>query len=372
MRVPLSIACVTERPENNRDEHLARLIRPEILALRSYAVADASGRIKLDAMENPYSWPPDLFPGWQRLLAASPLNRYPEPAAPALADALRRKLALPEGQDLLLGNGSDEIIQMLTLALRRDLAVLAPTPTFVMYEMSAKVAGVPYTGVPLDPGFSLNADKLLEAAQRTHAGLIFIAYPNNPTGNLFDAGEIERVIRNTHALVVVDEAYFPFARCTFMDRIGEFDNLLVMRTFSKEGLAGLRLGFLAGHRNWIEAIDKLRLPYNINRLTQLTVTFALEHADVLEAQAARIRADRELLFDALAAMPTVQPWPSDANFILFSVARAEEVFKGLFARGVLIKNLSGSGLPGFLRVTVGTHEENHCFLQALRDVLAES
>ncbi|MHB1951733.1 MAG: histidinol-phosphate transaminase [Acidiferrobacteraceae bacterium] len=361
---------MTESPDNSPDSRLTRLIRSEVLALRPYAVPEAAGRTKLDAMENPYSWPAELVPEWQRRLAASPLNRYPEASAPALRSLLRRRLGLAPGSDLLLGNGSDEIIQMLTLALRRDLAVLAPAPTFVMYEMSAKVAGVPYVSVPLDPGFSLNAERLLEAAERCHAGLIFIAYPNNPTGNLFDEREVERIIRNTRALVVVDEAYFPFARRTFMGRLGEFDNLLVMRTLSKEGLAGLRLGFVAGRRDWIEVIDRVRLPYNINRLTELTVAFALEHADVLESQAERIRSERALLWKALAAIPGVRPWPSDANFILFHVADADAVFTGLLARGVLIRNLSAGSLSGCLRVTVGTPEENHRFLRALQDVLA--
>ena len=347
-----------------------RLIRPEVRALRAYEVADATGLIKLDAMENPYSWPPELVSKWQRLLAAAPINRYPDPGASVLRQVLRRRIGLADEFGLLLGNGSDEIIQMLLLALDRDCAVIAPTPTFVMYEMSAKTVGLPYVGVPLGPEFVLDAERLLEAAATVRPGVIFIAYPNNPTGNLFSTKEIERVIRGTDALVVVDEAYFPFAGSTFMDRLQEFENLLVMRTLSKEGLAGLRLGFIAGHRSWIDEIDKVRLPYNINCLTQITVAFALEQSRMLAAQAEQIRASRARLFEGLSAIPGIRAWPSDANFILFRTHGANEVFDGLRRRGVLIKNLAGSGLPGFLRVTVGTDEENRCFLQALRDEMA--
>ncbi|MHB8562533.1 MAG: histidinol-phosphate transaminase [Acidiferrobacteraceae bacterium] len=346
------------------------MIRPEVRALRAYEVADATGLIKLDAMENPYSWPPEIVSKWQQLLAVAPINRYPDPGASALRKVLRRRIGLADEFGLLLGNGSDEIIQMLMLALDRDCAVIAPTPTFVMYEMSAKTVGLPYVGVPLGPEFALDAGRVLEAAAAVRPGVIFIAYPNNPTGNLFAAEEIERIIRGTDALVVVDEAYFPFAGDTFIDRLQEFENLLVMRTLSKEGLAGLRLGFIAGHRLWIDEIDKVRLPYNINRLTQITVEFALEHSGMLAAQAEQIKVSRARLFEGLNAIPGIRAWPSDANFILFSTPGANEVFDGLRRRGILIKNLAGGGLPGFLRVTVGTAEENRSFLQALRDEMA--
>ena len=203
--------------------------------------------------------------------------------------------------------------------------------------------------------------------------MVFLSYPNNPTGNLFDDEDVETLIAETDGLVVVDEAYHPFCQKSFLDRLPRYDNLLVLRTFSKLGLAGLRLGVLAGGKAWLHQFDKVRLPYNINCLTQTSARFALDHLDVLEAQAAQIRRDRELLYTALTKLPGVKPWPSAANFILFRVdgRSATEVFEHLKRRHVLIKNLDTAGGPlqGCLRVTVGTAHENDAFLAALEKSL---
>ena len=224
-----------------------RWIRPEIQALSAYHVPPARGFIKLDAMENPYGWPPELVQAWLDTLRSVELNRYPDPGASELSDALRRVMQVPAGMQVVLGNGSDELIQMLALAVAAPgRVVLAPEPTFVMYRMIAQVAGMRYQAVALADDFSLDSGATL-AAIETHApAIVFLAYPNNPTGTLFDARVVEGVIGAAPGLVVVDEAYAPFTDASFMCRLGEFPNLLVMRTVSKMGLAGLRLGLLAG------------------------------------------------------------------------------------------------------------------------------
>jgi histidinol-phosphate aminotransferase len=215
---------------------------------------------------------------------------------------------------------------------------------------------------------------MLTAIERDDPAVIFLAYPNNPTGNLYPQAEVEAVLRAARGLVVLDEAYHAFAGASFMTHLKDFDNLLVMRTVSKQGLAGLRLGLLAGAPDWLAEFDKLRLPYNINVLTQISVDFALRHADVLEAQAAQLRHDRETLFAALSHLPDVRVWPSRANFLLFKTLgrSAREVFEELQRRGVLIRNLDkpGTALEGCLRVTIGTPEENDAFLAALAGALA--
>ncbi len=347
--------------------------RPDILAASAYHVPDAGGFIKLDAMENPYDWPPEMVDAWLDHLRQAHPNRYPDPQAPALKQALRRHAGVPEEMAILLGNGSDEIIQILLMALvgRAGATVLAPQPTFVMYREIARWLNLDFVGVPLRDDFGLDHEAMLNAIDRHRPKIVFLAYPNNPTGNLFDAAAVEAVIRAAPGLVVVDEAYAPFAGATFMDRLGEFDHLLVMRTLSKLGLAGLRLGFLAGPPVWLEQFDKLRLPYNINVLTQLSAEFALDHAEVFERQTAAIRAERDRLFQALAQLPGVEPFPSAANFILFRVAEADRVFEVLKRQRILIKNLSSASGPlhGCLRVTVGTPEETQAFLEALRAVL---
>ncbi len=344
------------------------IIRDDIRALSAYHVPASAGMVKLDAMENPYPLPAGLQAAVAARAAATALNRYPDPSAQALKARLRTAMNVPAGMDLVLGNGSDELIQMLALAVARPGAVmLGVEPSFVMFRMIAGFAGLRFAGVPLTGDFALDEAALLGAIRAEQPALIFIAYPNNPTGNLFDAAVIARVIAAAPGIVVVDEAYHAFAGASFMPRLAEFPNLLVMRTLSKLGLAGLRLGLLAGRTDWLHHIDKLRLPYNINVLTQCIAAEVLQHDAVLESQAAAIRAERAQLLGALQAMPAVTAYPSDANFILFRVAGAPRVFDGLKQHGVLVKNLHGSHplLADCLRVTVGAPAENARFLQAL-------
>ncbi len=346
---------------------IGRLIRPEIRALKAYHVPAAAGLVKLDAMENPYTWPAAMKTAWLEALRDAPLNRYPDPEARELKARLRRALAVPAGAEVLLGNGSDELIQMILLAVARPGAtVLAPTPTFVMYEMIATIAGMRFTGVPLTADFALDVAAFQRAMTEHRPAVVFLAWPNNPTGNLFDEDAIETIVREAPGLVIIDEAYHAFAGKTFLDRLGRFDNLLVMRTLSKQGLAGLRLGMLFGPPAWLAEFDKLRLPYNINVLTQVSARFALDHLDELDRQAARIRAERARVSAALMTIHGLTVWPSDANFILFRVrASATPVHEALRREGVLVKNLE-THLPGCLRVTIGTPEENDIFLGALK------
>ena len=357
----------------NVSEQLLNWIRPEIRELSAYHVPDASGLVKLDAMENPYGLPKPLLSRWQQGLATVALNRYPDPAAAELQHRLTEVMQVPPGRSIVLGNGSDELIQMLALAVAAEgRCILSFEPGFVMYSMIARFAGMRYVGVPLAADFSLDMDKTRAAIEEHQPAVIFIAFPNNPTGNLFDAVAVEEIIRIAPGLVVVDEAYHPFALSSFMPKLDEFDQLLVMRTVSKMGLAGLRLGLLCGNAQLIDEINKLRLPYNINVLTQYTAAFILENAGFLDGQAEMIRADREHLFNQLSLFEDLEVFPSQANFILFRVKKgnATRVFTALCDYGVLIKNLDKPGpLQNCLRVTVGTQEENQVFIQALERAL---
>jgi histidinol-phosphate aminotransferase len=356
------------------EEKVRHLIRPEILTAGAYSVADASGLIKLDAMENPFPWPPEIKAEWLRTLAEVEVNRYPDPNPRQLKQQLREALGVPAGVEVLLGNGSDELIQLVQLAVARAGAhVLAPTPTFVMYEVIARAIGIDFVGVPLTDTFELDLPAMRAALGRCRPAITFLAYPNNPTGNLFDSEAVEALIDQATGLVVVDEAYFAFADATFMDRLQSHDNLLVLRTLSKVGLAGLRFGMLAGAPEWLVQLDKVRLPYNVNSLTQVSVAFALAHREFLDAQVACVRRERQRLYAALARMPGLRAWLSEANFILFRVpaGRAAEIHQALYAAGVLLKNLDSAGgaLRDCLRVTVGTPEENRFFLEALKSAV---
>jgi histidinol-phosphate aminotransferase len=284
-------------------------------------------------------------------------------------------MGIPDDMGLLLGNGSDELIQMLALAVSQTgRKVLSVAPGFVMYRMIALFTGMGYAGVPLRAeDFSLDLPAVLAAIEREQPAVIFLAFPNNPTGNLFEAGDISAIVEAAPGLVVLDEAYAPFTDHSFLPRLGDWPNLLVMRTLSKMGLAGLRLGYLAGPPEWLAEIDKIRLPYNINVLTQASAAFALRHKDVLDEQTRRIRDERSRLFDELSRLDGVRPYPSAANFILVRMpdGRAGAVFESLKDRGVLVKNLDRTQplLADCLRVTVGRPEENDAFLAGLGSVM---
>ncbi len=348
----------------------ATLLRPEVLALSSYHVQDATSMVKLDAMENPYPWPDAMIAEWLLHLRTAKINRYPDPSADRLRAVLRSVGGIPEDAGLMLGNGSDELIQIILMGLTGDdPVVLSPQPSFAMYRQIAVSLGLRFVGVELNAeDYALDMEAMRSAIARHQPKVIFIAYPNNPTGNAFAKQDMIEILRIAPGLVVVDEAYGPFADDTFMPMLGEFPNLLVMRTLSKLGLAGLRLGYLAGHPDWISQLDKLRLPYNINVLTQLTAEFALSNQAMLDGQVRQIRADRERLASQLSALP-VKALPSQTNFICFKLLEGDagKVFECLKQSGVLIKNLSPSGglMTHCFRVTVGTPEENQLFMAAL-------
>jgi histidinol-phosphate aminotransferase len=346
------------------------LVRSEILALKAYHVAPAQGMVKLDAMENPYVLPERLRRELAEALSRVDLNRYPDPAAPELRALIARKMGVPAGIEVLLGNGSDDLIQIVTLALAKPGAVMMyPGPTFVMYAMNATYFGLRAVPVALRDDFSLDAKAFIRAVQEHKPALVYLAYPNNPTGVLYPEEDVLAIIKACEGLVVLDEAYHAFAQKTFMPRLAEFPNLVVMRTVSKLGLAGIRLGYLAARPEWVEQFNKVRQVYNVNVLTQAAATFMLERLDVLEEQAERIRAERENLGRALSAFKAVTVFPSQANFFLIRVPDADRTFESLKRQGVLVRNLNSPALRNCLRVTVGTPDENRILVSALREAL---
>lgn len=345
------------------------LVRPEIRALSAYHVAPAKGMVKLDAMENPYPLPDDLAAEMGRRLARVAVNRYPDPTAPALKARLREAMGVPDSLDLLLGNGSDEVLQLIAMAVARPGAVaLAPEPSFAMYRLSAIACGLRYVGVPLARDFSLDEKALLAAMERERPAVTWIAYPNNPTGNLFPRESILAILDAAPGLVVVDEAYYAFSGgASLLDEVGRHPNLLLVRTVSKLGLAGLRLGVAIGPRDWLAELEKLRLPYNVNVLSMAAAELLLDHRDVLDAQTRAIVAERARLEAALDRIPGVTRFPSAANFVLIRVSDAPRAFEGLQRRGILVRNFHGSHplLEHCLRLTVGTPDENEKLLAAL-------
>src|SRR5260221_2698086 len=343
-------------------------IRGDIRAIAPYPVAHAEGMIKLDAMENPFALPAQVRAEMAAAVANVAVNRYPDGGAGAVKAALRRSLCLADDVGLIVGNGSDELVQMLAIAIARPGAVvLAPDPSFVMYRLYALHANARFVGMPLRADFSLDIDAMLDAIAREEPQLVWLAYPNNPTGNLFEAEDVERIIRAAPGIVAVDEAYYAFAGSSFLGRVLEFPNLIVVRTVSKIGMAGVRLGYAAAHPAWIAEIEKVRPPYNVNALTQAVVPVLLEHEALLLEQAATIGHERARVAAALAALRRVDVFPSHANFVLVRVPDAQHWFATLRDAGILVKNVAAWHplLANCLRITIGAPAENDALIKAL-------
>ena len=349
-------------------ERAKKLFRQDVQSMHAYAIQPSAGLIKLDAMENPHRLSPQLQEELGKRLGAVALNRYPGERVNDLRRALAAHAGMPDGYDIMLGNGSDEIISLIAMACDvPGASILAPLPGFVMYEMSARLQGLKFIGVDLTKDFGLDEHAMLAAIREHQPTIVYLAYPNNPTANLWDDAVIEKIIEASPGLVVMDEAYQPFSSRSWADRMTKHDHVLLMRTMSKFGLAGVRIGYMIGRRELIAQIDKVRPPYNISVLNCECALFALGYAGVFAEQARELRAERELLQTVLGALPGVKTWPSDANMILVRVPDAVKAFEGMKTHGVLVKNVSKMHplLANCLRLTVGTHDENRRMLEAL-------
>lgn len=374
---------------------LPACIRPDVRAMQAYKVAQASGLIKLDAMENPYPLPAALQQALGQRLAQAAINRYPGEEARALQQALAAHYQAPADYGVVLGNGSDELITLLALSVLktapallqqdsgkqppRPATILAPQPGFVMYQLTAQLLGLQFVGVPLQDDFHLDEAAMLAAIAQHRPELVFLAHPNNPTGTQWQAASMRRIIAAVArhgGLVVMDEAYQPFADATWLNEIKANPqantHVLVMRTMSKFGLAGARLGYLFAQQDLAHEIDKVRPPYNVSVLNSTCALFALEHAEVFAEQAAAIRAERARIEADLQQHPQLQVYPSQANMVLVRCLgapdQAARAHRGMLARGVLVKNVSTMHpmLVNCLRLTVGTPEENTAMLAALK------
>lgn len=368
---------------NTVNPKLMQRIRQDVQAMHAYAVQDSTGMVKLDAMENPHRLPTELQAALGQCLGALALNRYPDNRVNDLRHALAQYAGMPEGLEIMLGNGSDELISLLALACAvppsaengfKKASVLAPVPGFVMYGMSAQLQGLDFHGVPLTADFELDEAAMLAAIAAHQPSIVYLAYPNNPTANLWDDAVIERIITaqgEQGGLVVMDEAYQPFASKSYLDRLARHGHVLLMRTLSKFGLAGIRLGYMMGPQALINEFDKVRPPYNISVLNCECALFALEHQAVFAAQAIDLCAQRAIIFEALGKLPGVLAYPSEANMILLRVPDAQKTFDGMKARQVLVKNVSKMHplLVHCLRLTVGTADENRLMLAALKESL---
>ena len=334
-------------------------LRKDIQDIQAYHVPSAQQMLKLDAMESPFALPEETIKQYLAHLSAQEINRYPDPGATTLVQSLRELMQIDPTFGVLLGNGSDELIQLLALACESGDSILSVEPSFVMYQMIAKFTHLNYQGVALGDNYELDVEAFLAAMDEHQPKLIFIAYPNNPTGNSFKRADIQRIIEATDAMVVLDEAYYAYADDSFLDDIARYENLVVLRTVSKIGFAGLRLGLLIGAQQTVDELNKLRLPYNINTLTQVSAQFLLQQHEMIEKNARVIMDERTRLFTALSKISALHVYPSQANFILLKTPDANALFEHLKQNNILIKNLSQApALDDCLRITIGAPEQN--------------
>ena len=348
-------------------------LNPKLQRMNAYAPPKIAEGIRLDAMENPFEWPSSLQEKWLKRMANIAVNRYPDPNASGLRHILSQVMEIPEGYGMLFGNGSDELIQILAMSVATEGKILLTVePGFTMYRHIAIGCGLKYEGIPLTGNdFSLDPEAVINTISNKPVAILFLALPNNPTGNIFSPDAMKKILEHSDVPVVIDEAYFAFHGDGNFDWVRDYSGVIIMRSFSKIGLAGLRLGVLFAPHNLLAELEKLRLPYNINTLTQESAQFALEHYDVLQEQVMLINQLRGELYTALQKLPNLHVWPSQANFLLFRVPQAEQVFNFLVNHSVLIRNFHGSHplLEDCLRVSVGSREENTRFIELLSHVV---
>ena len=328
--------------------------------MRAYRAAEIPCRIKLDANESPLGFETAL-----KAVSSLKTNRYPDPEAKALKRLLARDFRVAP-ENILQGNGSDELIYYLIATFGGP--VLYPVPTFSMYGIIAQAFGEEKVEVPLDEAYDLDAEAMLTAVRRKKPKIIFLSSPNNPTGNCFSSERILPLLEASKGIVVVDEAYQPFAsERGFLPLLKDYKNLVILRTLSKIGLAGLRLGFMIASPEIVEEVNKVRLPFNVNALSQAVALAALQEKKKLKASIRQIVTERGRLLSAMETIPGITPFPSEANFILFRVSGPERVYEELLKQGILVRNLQDA-VEGSLRVTVGTPKENKAFLRALAKI----
>jgi len=341
-------------------------LRSDIKNIDAYHVPVSKDMIKLDAMESPFGVPEDLKVEFLKCIEQSEVNRYPEADPSPLKDTLRSLMDIPDEFGILLGNGSDELIQLLALACSKDDLIMSFEPSFVMYELVSKYVNLEYFGVQLDSNFDINLSDALLIIEREKPKIIFIAYPNNPTGNCFDYDAIIEIIKSTNSMVILDEAYYAYSDKSFLSEISNFPNLLVLRTISKIGFAGLRLGLLIGDQETIAQLNKLRLPYNINALTQTSANFLLQDKQRIINNAQIIIEERRRLAHELSLFSKFKVYPSQTNFILVHSEDAHSLHTALKENGILIKGFpKGSKLSDFIRISVSEPVENNILIDAI-------
>jgi histidinol-phosphate aminotransferase len=350
---------------------LANLVRPNVKSLKAYHVDNHDCKIKLHANENPFQLPSEILDLISYSFKDFQFNRYPDPACKSLRETISKITDIP-AQNLVVGNGSDELLQLiLQVFCEPGDGVAFPDPSFAMYSILAKSMDLKPVPFSLNDQWDFKAESFLDLAEKTKTKVVFFSYPNNPTGNCFSAVEIEKALNNFKGIVVLDEAYFDFAQKTFKNHLETNNNLILLRSLSKIGLAALRVGFAAAPPLIIEELNKIRLPYNSNSVSQMVAQEALNQFHLIQKQIDLIIQERNHLFNELSKIKEIEAFPSDSNFLLFKTSQnSSELFQKLAQNDILLRDLSSHPrLKNCLRVTIGTPEENSNFLKEIKQIL---
>ena len=350
------------------------LIKQAVVQQAGYVLVSPPARRKLNQNESPFDFPDALKQEVLEHAAREPWQRYPEFAPDDLVESLARHYRwVPEG--ILVGNGSNELIQAtLAVTLGSGDVVVAPSPTFSLYRLLTGVFGGQYLPVPLGEEYRFDVDRLIHAARRERAKVVVVNTPNNPTGTAIPAGGIQRLLAETDALIVCDEAYQDFGGPSAIPLLSQSSRLVVLRTFSKAlGLAGLRFGLALSHPLVARQIAKGKLPYNVNLITLAAARVALRHSDALRAHTREVVQVRDRFSEQLDRIPGLTAYPSAANFILVRSLRvpARELFRRLYEEyGILVRDVSsGPELTDCLRISIGTAADMEAVAAALQEIV---
>ncbi|AGF48054.1 histidinol-phosphate aminotransferase [Candidatus Kinetoplastibacterium oncopeltii TCC290E] len=352
-------------------------VREDIQSMTAYPVSKSANYIKLDAMESPYDLPEDILEHIITNLRKVKLNRYPNTDKSQLIRTIKNKFNIPDESDLLFGNGSDELIHLIIQSCcKPGDTVLSPSPSFVFFEMASQFNHAKFIKVNLTDDLQLDTSNMLKSIKQHSPKIIFLAMPNNPTGGLWNDNDVLSIINIAPGLVIIDEAYYAFNKKSWMNRLHELSNVLILRTVSKIGLAGIRFGYLAGHPKWINQINKIRPPYNINVLTESVILSILDNKHILDEHSNQILLNRIKLSESLKKLNNVKVYDSYGNFVLVKFDKsisATNVFNELKLSNILVKDLSDSHalLSNCLRLSIGTNSENDLLIKTISKIISK-
>lgn len=349
-----------------------KYFKKEIQEAGLYRLMHQEG-VKLNQNESPWDIPLDTKVRITERLLKTDWNRYPLDDFIELTENLAKYYGVQPNQ-ICVSNGSNTLIQAIVQCIPSKSKVLILDPTFVIYEMQAVLNGNKVIKVPLSEDFELLTERTLTTIKKEKPGLIFIPNPNAPTGTLFDKRSLYRIIEMADCPVVIDEAYYPFTEETVIEWLADFENLIVMRTFSKAlALAGIRFGSIIARAEMAEQIEKFLMTFRISKITCVIINEVLKDTSYMQDYVKKIVKERGRLFSELQKIPGVEVFPSEANFLLFRLEESQTIFEGLCRDKVLVRNVNNDGpLKNCLRVAVGTPEENDLFLTTLKHHISQS